>query len=291
MPLVHPSEARAIAQTAYQTLEPYHLVTYFTPHTAAAAEAAGVGGRAWYLGTRGGPLGEVPASVIGAAFFNFNPAMIERAWPKAVAAGLPAIAGHRDTMVDTTLRECLGDRVTDLELAELAVRFGDLADSAPTAGRVLGAAWQSLPRYGTPHLDLWRATSVLREWRGDAHVAALTVAGLSRVEALVLHEAHDPRGVRKRTQGRDAVLFIRAWDRSDWDAAVATLAARDLVSDDGTTLLPAGCALYDELEALTDDASAAHWSSIPDAADLLLRARPYVKAVIDAGILPGTRKK
>ncbi|BDZ57950.1 helix-turn-helix domain-containing protein [Barrientosiimonas endolithica] len=49
-----------------------------------------------------------------------------------------------------------------------------------------------------------------------------------------------------------------------------------------------GAALYDAMEAATDDAAV--WAGDEDAAQLLGEVRPFVKAVIDAGILPGTKR-
>ena len=60
---------------------------------------------------------------------------------------------------------------------------------------------------------LWHAITLLREYRGDGHVAALLDAGLSGLDALITHTATgprftvaaakaDPRLVRRRVGGR-----------------------------------------------------------------------------------------
>lgn len=55
-------------------------------------------------------------------------------------------------------------------------------------------------------------------------------------------------------------------------------------------MTPAGATHYDHLEEQTDLAAAGFWSGVPDAETVLQAARPFVKAVIDVGYLPGTRK-
>ena len=51
-----------------------------------------------------------------------------------------------------------------------------------------------------------------------------------------------------------------------------------------------GAAVYDDIEATTDALGESVWS-VPGASDLVTRTRPLVKAVLDAGVLPGTKKK
>ncbi|MYV69825.1 hypothetical protein GT043_28550, partial [Streptomyces sp. SID2131] len=70
-------------------------------------------------------------------------------------------------------------------LAEAAALARRAAEEAGTAGRPLAAANAELPWPGAPHLVLWQAATILREHRGDGHVAALLAAGLDPVEALV----------------------------------------------------------------------------------------------------------
>ena len=53
----------------------------------------------------------------------------------------------------------------------------------------------------------------------------------------------------------------------------------------------AGTALDRHIEERTDAMASAVWKTVPDAEQLITSARPYVKAVIDAGFLPGTKKR
>jgi hypothetical protein len=53
----------------------------------------------------------------------------------------------------------------------------------------------------------------------------------------------------------------------------------------------AGADLYNHIEDLTDDAAAAAWCDRSETEELLSATKPFVKSVIDSGILPGTTKK
>ena len=74
-------------------------------------------------------------------------------------------------------------------------RAADLARTAAeeagrrAEGRPLAAAHADVAWPDEPHLVLWHAQSILREYRGDGHIALLVVHGLSGIEALVTHAA------------------------------------------------------------------------------------------------------
>jgi hypothetical protein len=64
------------------------------------------------------------------------------------------------------------------------------AASACTAeGRPLYAGHAGLDWPDAPHVAAWHAATLLREHRGDGHIAALVAAGLSGIDALVTHVA------------------------------------------------------------------------------------------------------
>ncbi|BDZ57951.1 hypothetical protein GCM10025872_16080 [Barrientosiimonas endolithica] len=105
----------------------------------------------------------------------------------------------REQAVDRSLREALGDRVDDPALPGIVSRLRGVAQAQTYAGRPLASAWAAQPWPQQPHLGLWHATAVLREWRGDGHLAVLVQAGFAPTEAVVFHEAsHPDPAVRKR---------------------------------------------------------------------------------------------
>ncbi|MFT4125207.1 MAG: hypothetical protein QM662_03140 [Gordonia sp. (in: high G+C Gram-positive bacteria)] len=280
------------ARLAYETLEPFHVLAYFNPGLPSASAETGLDMHALYVGGRGGPLGDCHHAVVTAAFYNFSPTLVETAWTSARAYGLSRLGEVRDRMLDEQLRTILADRVDDAALSDAADTLLGVVAALPRSGRPLGAAWAAAAVPDQPHLRLWYATAALREWRGDNHIATLVTAGLDGFDAAVFHEAAlpDPT-VRRRVLGKDMTVLTRGWSVDDWEAAVDRLAARGLVerTDAGHRLTALGAARYDDIEATTDALGEAVWAQ-PGLVDTLTALRPYVKAVIDAGVLPGTRK-
>ena len=84
-----------------------------------------------------------------------------------------------------------------------------------------------LPWPDAPHLALWHAITLLREFRGDGHIACLVDAGPRRHR-----RARRPRRVR-RGAPRRAPDARASWDDAAWDASVGSLGARGLVDGDG----------------------------------------------------------
>lgn len=280
-----------LARAAYETLEPYHVLAYFNPYAGDAARRAGLDELGLYIGARGAPLGRCPSALVAATFANFTPAYVHHGWSQALSVGLPVAEAARTEALDRALRDALGSRIDAPELREIvaALRVGIV--EAGYAGRPLAAAWAAHPWPDEPHLQLWHAISVVREHRGDGHLAALTLAGLAPVETLVLHEApHPDPAIRRRTMGKKGLLRTRGWTETDWDEATESLREKGIV-DAGGAMTSAGAELYDRLEAQTDAAAAGLWAAVPEAAEILLLARPFVKAVIDIGYLPGTKPR
>ncbi|WP_032364913.1 SCO6745 family protein [Rhodococcoides fascians] len=284
----------ALARAAYTTLEPFHVTAYFNPELGSAYEDTGLDGHAWYVGARAAPMGPCAPSVVAAAFYNFNPVLIEQAWPAAVAVGLDAVSDRRWALLDSVLGAALGSLASEPDLATIAERLRSIGDAASFAGRPLAAAWHSTERPDVPHLALWHSITVLREWRGDGHLAALIDAELDPAEAAVFHEAVRPTPQPgRRALGKRITQLTRQWSETEWDSAAERLAVRGLLttSAEGETLTEAGTALDWHIEERTDAMASAVWKTVPDAEQLITSARPYVKAVIDAGFLPGTKKR
>ncbi|WP_300007884.1 hypothetical protein [Pseudonocardia sp.] len=265
------------ARRMWRALEPVHAVTYFAAEPKAACDALGTRGY-WmsYFAQRAAPLGAAPPELVTALFYNFAPGLVARAVPDVWGVASPqTFLDVRLTAVDAALRRLAG---TDLlagpgvvEAAEIA-RVAALA--APTAGRALAAANAALPWPDAPHLVLWQAQTVLREHRGDGHVAALLTAGLDPVEALVLFAAAedlDGPWLRQR----------RGWSEQEWDDASARLAGRDLLDAAGRPTV-AGRAMREEVETHTDALADVPWAAVGDerAERLVHLVEPLVAAIV-----------
>ena len=231
--------------------EPLHAVVYFAPEVPEADTALGLRGF-WmsYFAGRAAPLGPVGPEVVTATFYNFAPPMVARAIPDAWSFASPtAVLETRFATVDVILRRVLGDAIEAAELVELAGLARAAADRCPIEGRPLAAAWSSVASPPLPHQQLWLALTILREHRGDGHVAALVEAGLDGLEVHVL------------------------------------LADRGLVVDGSLT--EAGRALSERIEATTDRLAAAPWAALgADATDRFDQLiAPLSAAVADAEVL------
>ena len=111
----------------------------------------------------------------------------------------------REEATIASLHEILGD--VDVTGVVAVLRRG--VDAAEGSGRVLYAGMRSLGWPEDPLGQLWRACELLREHRGDSHMAVWVAAGLSPVAINVLTELwlgmplgrlhrHAPRVVRDR---------------------------------------------------------------------------------------------
>ncbi|MEU3948031.1 hypothetical protein [Streptomyces sp. NPDC029526] len=232
----------------HNLLNVLHSTHYFSPDLERELAAVGVGDpRAAYFAVRAAAMGPVAAPVVTATFFNFRPELVARHVPAVWETAAPAVVlAARTRAVDATLRRLLGEEAVAAkevaEAAELALRA---AEACTPVARPLYAAHAGLPVPEEPHLALWHAATLLREHRGDGHLAALLAAELDPLEALVSHTATG-KGMAPQW-----ALGTRGWQREDWDAAAERLRARGLLDGEGG-LTDAGVALRRELEAETD---------------------------------------
>jgi hypothetical protein len=268
----------------FQAAERIHAMIYFTPYFLPAYEAVGLKGRRMgYFASRAAAMGPVPADVVIATFFNFNPELIRKAIPDAWALATPqAILGARLSAVDSSLREAWGDGVDGPEVAEAAALARVAAEAAIQwpHGRPLFGAHAELPWPAEPHLALWHAQTLLREFRGDGHVALLTTAGLTPVEALVTHAAAGPATA-------EALQVSRAWGDDAWAAGVAQVRARGWLADgDELALSEAGREFRQGLEDRTDELAVGAYAALgPAGCDRLAElARPLSQAITDSGL-------
>lgn len=267
-----------VARKMWRTLEPYHGLIYFAPEATAAYERLGVRGRDGYFASRAAPMGAVAAEVVVATFFNFNPALVHHAIPSAWDATTPAaLLEARLAAADVALCRATGQDLDGPDVVRGAELARTAAEGCTSAGRPLYAGHAGLPWPDAPHLALWHAITLLREFRGDGHVACLVDAGLDGIEALVVHAASGE-------VPRAALQTSRAWDDDAWDAAVARLAERGLVDADGA-FTDAGAALRERIEDRTDALALAPWAHLGEQGCDELRSlvRPLSKAIVASG--------
>jgi hypothetical protein len=268
----------ALARRLWQRLELIHTVTYFSPEPLAGLRDVGYKGF-WmgYFAGRAAPLGPAGPDVVTALFYNFAPSRVARAIPDAWDFAPPEAAlGARLHGSVAALRRALGDADVT-EAAELARRA---AESAPPEGRALFAANVALPWPDDPVGQLWHAATLLREHRGDGHVAVLTAAGVAGREANVLHSAVGGAPPEFMSFGRD-------YDDAEWADNVASLADRGLLTPGGS-LTAEGSAFKAELEERTDRIAMIAYETLDDEETerLVKLLTPFARAVIATGDVP-----
>lgn len=267
----------------WHLLEPLHAVLYYAPEAFEEAAALGYAiDERWpsYFAWRAAPLGEAGAGRVAETFYSFGPAMVDAYVPAVWSVAPPdAVLAARGRAVDRAYRTILGEAATAPDTAEAAALVRRVAEAADTTGRPLAAANAALPWPDAPHLALWHAATVLREHRGDGHLAALADAELDPAEALVSFAAIGA--------ARPEVFASRRWSAGEWSAARERLAKRGLVADDGTAT-EAGRALRAEVERRTDEAAAAPWRVLGDEERerLVELLGPLWVAVLGSGLLP-----
>jgi hypothetical protein len=249
--------APTIARRMWTLFEPIHAVSYFAPPAREHFEAVGLRGF-WrgYFGGRSAPLGAVGPEPIIAAFFGFAPAMVRRALPDVWTRATPQQAlAAREAGAVASLRTMMP--LSEAQLVEAADRLTEAADLVDIGGRVLAAANTALPVPEEPTARLWRAATILREHRGDGHVAALVGYEFDGCEALVWRSGIDlDRGVLQAARG---------WTDEQWAAAHERLVARGwLNADGGGTHI--GNQARQSIERITDNAASRPWRALGDAA-------------------------
>lgn len=272
-----------LARHLWHQLEPVYASVHFAPEVAAETAALGYDTtERWpaYFALRAAPLGSASPETVAATFYSFSPHTVATHVPAAWQTATPeAVLAARARGVDAALRAVLGDRITEHGLIEAAELARTAAEAADLAGRPLAAANAALPWPQEPHLVLWQAANILREHRGDGHLAALLTAGLDGCEALVSFAAIGAAPVEN--------FASRGWSEQEWAAAGQRLAARGLMDEEGIAT-DAGRDLREEVERRTDELAAGPYRALGEkgCARLAELSRPAFAAVIETGLLP-----
>ena len=272
----------SVARALWRRLEPIHAVTYFSPEPVSALAAAGYRGY-WmgYFAQRAAPLGAVGPELVAAIFYNFSPWRVAKAVPDAWGFAPPDVALEARAAGSTAaLRRAFDGADVDAEVATAVELAGRAARSAPLDGRPLFAANAALPWPEDPVGALWHAATLLREHRGDGHVAALIAAGVAGREAHLLQ-------VTSGATTREVMTVARDYDDVEWQQVITGLAERGLLTADGE-LTAAGRALKDDVEERTDRIALAAYATLSDdeLQQLLAALTPLARAVVAAGDLP-----
>ncbi|HUD16992.1 MAG TPA: hypothetical protein VMQ59_06990 [Acidimicrobiales bacterium] len=275
------------ARKTWRTVEPLHGMVYFAPEASASYTRLGLEPGAGYFASRSAAMGAVGAETVIATFYNFDPRLVRAAIPGAWRIASPAVVLEaRLEAADGALRRMLGEGVDSPDMARAADLARRAAERATLRyeGRPLFAAHAGLDWPDLPHLVLWHAQTLLREFRGDGHITTLVQHDLDPVEALAMHLAS---GELTGSFLRDS----RGWPEVAWDSGVERLRHRGLIEmaapgadDAALTLTGQGLATRQEIEDATDRMAVFPYEALgeEECAELRTTARPFSRAVVDA---------
>ena len=234
----------------FELVEPIGVIPYSADEPNEAMFALGFTNY-WdiYFAGRAAPLGLAPAEVVDALFYNFATGEVARHIPKVWRTTTPeaAIAARRAGCANA-LRRILADHVGTPAFARTTDLMMKAANGAPFEGRPMYAALRALPIPDDVVTRLFHAASLLREHRGDGHIAALVVDGVGGLEAHVLLALDMDMPAEKF--GR-----IHHLPAAQLAAVKDGMRDRGLIGDDGW-LSEQGRAVKQRVESRTDDLAA-----------------------------------
>ncbi|MFF3263974.1 SCO6745 family protein [Streptomyces sp. NPDC002932] len=272
------------ARHCAQAVNALHSIPYFTADLADEVAPFGITDHSSvYLAGRASVLGPVDPAVVAAVFNSFAPRLISERIPTLWDQISPERALRaRENAVAAALERLLGTGIVrSADLSEAAKLATAAAQAGALPGRPLYAANSALDLPERPHVALWHAATMLREHRGDGHVAVLDHFELTGVDSLVI-DCASSHGMAK-----EIVMPMRGWTEDEWSAGRERLADRGLV-DAGGELTPRGAALRDEVEAETGRLDRRPYEALGTAN--VERLARYVHRTVgiaaDAGVFP-----
>ncbi|WP_371933816.1 SCO6745 family protein [Streptomyces castrisilvae] len=272
------------ARHCAQAVNALHSIPYFTSDLATEVGPFGIDDHSSvYLAGRASALGIVDPAVVTAVFNSFAPRLVAERIPALWDLISPGQALRaRENAVAAALERLLGtETVRSAELSEAAKLATAAAEAGALPGRPLYAANSALDLPERPHTALWHAATMLREHRGDGHVAVLGHFELTGVDSLVI-DCASSHGMAK-----EIVMPMRGWTEAEWSAGRERLADRGLVDAEGR-ITPRGTALRDEVEAETTRLDRRPYDALGAAG--VERLARYVHRLVgtaaDAGVFP-----
>lgn len=273
----------SMARRMFELVEPIGLIPYSADEPNETMFALGFTNY-WdtYFAGRAAPLGVVSAEVVDALFYNFAPGEVARHIPKVWQTTTPEAAiAARQLGCANALRRILGDRIDSSEVARATDLMLKAATSAPVEGRPMYAALRAIPIPVEAAARLFHAASLLREHRGDGHIAALMSEGVGGLEAHALFAL--AMDMPAEEFGR-----IHHLPAAQLAAVTAGMRSRGLIGVDGW-LSDQGRAVKQRVEEITDDLAAKPYESLTSAEvdELMALLEPLAELLVAAQEMPG----
>lgn len=268
----------SVVHDVHMAINLVHRLVYFVPEAAEEYGSLGVTGAGGYFGSRSAPMGAVPDEVIIATFYNFSPRAVIASMPGVWEAASPeALQAARFRVVGRALDRVKVD-MTDAHVAEAMALIDPVVAGLDFAGKTLAAANAAVALPDDPLLALWQQLTVVREWRGDVHIALLVTNELGPCECLVLQVGTGRFPFR-------IAQVTRRWNETEWAGAVESLRQRGWMTADGM-MTAQGVEGREDIEAETDRLCASIWNPIGD--DGAARFAELIMPIHDAVDAAGT---
>ena len=272
-----------VSRKTWRALEPVHAQVYFAKENREEYTELGYDVKAnplaGYFPARAAAMGAVNAPTVQATFFNFSEIAVVFGMDKAWEIASPEqVLAARYRGADRSLRRLCGDLLDGPDVVEAVGLARTATEGCTPYGRPLYAGNAAVPWPDVPHLQLFHAITLLREFRGDGHISALVVEGITGLEAAVMHVAQGDSWTR------EPLRKTRVYTSEQWDDAEARLRARGWL-DDSAQFTDAGREVRqrEHIGAVLD--ALPPWEHLGEDGCERLRelVRPLSKAVIDGG--------
>lgn len=269
---------RTAARALRDAIEPLACQAIWSPEAAEDYAALGLDDYfAAYIWQRTAALGTPPTPVAVMALGVFAPDLIAPVYEKGAAAlSRDDVVRIRLDAPGRTVRRELGGIDDEASHAVAQLRRG--IEAAESTARPLFTGLRTDPWPQDPLAGLVHACTILREHRGDSHLAACATAGLDPVQSNVLTELWC---------GYDLLTYTpsRGWSAGRMDDAVRALRDRGLL--EGDALSAAGLRFRSELEATTDAMQETVVSAMgPDLDGLTKQLGAWSDALVATGAAP-----
>jgi hypothetical protein len=283
-PLAEPIAAPTVPATAARrlrdALEPIATQGWWSRASSERLVALGLGFFDGYVWGRAASLGTPAPAVVVATFGVFEAGLLTAVYEQGVAAA------SRDDVLAARAEGAtasLAGLVSERDAAAVADPLLAVLDGLEGSGRPLFSALRALPRPDSAQGRLWRAAEMVREHRGDGHLAAAAVAGFDAITLNVFTELWLGYGLGEYSG-------TRGFDAAQLDTAVTELEDRGWAS--GPALTPEGSAARRALEAATDASQAGLVARLDDHIEAVTAGAASIsERVLDAGAFPTDPRK
>ncbi len=245
------TEATAAAGAA---IEQAVAVFMLHPQTYGASVAAGYQNPlAGYVAGRGGVLGEVTGATVSAVFAVFEPTGLAAMWEEGVA--VRGAAGASQVYWEQAAEFGRAYLAGADGLERVAALGEKLIAVTPTAAAPLFAGWRAMPLADDAPARALQVMFVLRELRAGLHFNALSLSGITPIEAHMLN-----KGRRYAAMFGWPEPYADGADKKDRYAEIEHTTNRRMAELVGAALDPAEA---DELARLTTAALATLKANVP----------------------------